>query len=77
MKMAKIYNDDNEYFFMNELKLYWEINHENIVRYFDHFNVRKKNQENCTFLIIEYCEVSKDIHTVNNLISLNMRFKTK
>ena len=39
---------------MNELDVYWEINHENIVKYFDHFNARSHN-----FLIIEYCEVSK------------------
>ena len=43
-----------------ELNVYWEINHENIVKYFDHFNARLGG-ENYTFIIIEYCEVSKKI----------------
>ena len=42
----------------NELKLFSEIIHENIVRYFDHF-YKKIGEENQTFLITEYCEVSR------------------
>lgn len=38
----------------NELVLLSEINHDSIVRYFDHFHL-----ENQTFLITEYCEVSR------------------
>ena len=43
---------------VNELKLFSEINHENIVRYFDHFH-KMIGGENKTFLITEYCEVSR------------------
>ena len=43
---------------MNELELFSEIIHENIVRYFDHF-YKKVGEENQTFLITEYCEVSR------------------
>ena len=42
----------------NELELFSEINHENIVRYFDHFHIRIEG-EHQTFLITEYCEVSR------------------
>ena len=42
----------------NELELFSKINHENIVRYFDHFHSNIKG-ENQTFLITEYCEVSR------------------
>ena len=42
---------------INELELFSEINHENIVRYFDHF-YKQIGEENKTFLITEYCEVS-------------------
>jgi hypothetical protein len=60
MKTFEKYDDDDSDDSMNELNVYWEINHENIVRYFDHFNARSGG-ENHTFLIIEYCEVSKKI----------------
>ena len=38
----------------NELELFMEINNDYIVRYFDHFHL-----DNQTFLITEYCEVSR------------------
>ena len=43
---------------MNELELFSEINHDNIVRYFDHFH-KRLGGENQTFLITEYCEVCR------------------
>ena len=43
---------------VNELELFSEINHNNIVRYFDHFH-KKVGDEYQTFLITEYCEVSR------------------
>ena len=49
----------------NEIDLLCEINHDNIVRYFDHFH-KKIGGENKTFLITEYCEVS-----ISNLIYIN------
>ena len=50
----------------NELILFFEINHENIVRYFDHFHMSIKG-ENQTFLITEYCEVGYYHTIINNL----------
>ena len=47
----------------NELEMFFEINHENIVRYFDHFHLKIGN-DNHTFLITEFCEVNNN----NNLI---------
>ena len=44
----------------NELELFSKINHDNIVRYFDHFH-KKIGGENQTFLITEYCQVSNYI----------------
>ena len=41
----------------NELELSSKINHENIVKYYDHFHMRIE-RENQTFLIVEYCKVS-------------------
>jgi serine/threonine protein kinase len=41
----------------NELELFSEINHNNIVKYYDHFHMRIEG-ENQTFLITEYCKVS-------------------
>ena len=41
----------------NELSIFFRINHDNIVRYFDHFHL-KFGDDNQTFLITEYCEVS-------------------
>ena len=41
----------------NEIDLFSEINHENIVKYLDHFHMSVEG-ENQTFLIVEYCEVS-------------------
>ena len=40
----------------NELDLFSRINHENIVKYLDHFHMRI-GDENKTFLINEYCQV--------------------
>jgi hypothetical protein len=42
----------------NELEMFFEISHENILRYFDHFHL-KIGDENQTFFITEYCEVSE------------------
>ena len=42
----------------NEIELFSEISHVNIVRYFDHFH-KKIGGENQTFLITEYCEVNR------------------
>ena len=42
----------------NEIDLFSEINHDNIVRYFDHFH-KSIGGENQTFLITEYCQVSQ------------------
>ena len=41
---------------VNELDLFTRINHENIVKYLDHFHMRIEG-ENKTFLITEYCKV--------------------
>ena len=41
----------------NELYLFSEINHKNIVKYLDHFHMNIEG-ENQTFLITEYCKVS-------------------
>ena len=41
----------------NELDIFWEINHENIVRYFDHFHL-EVGDDTKSFLILEYCEVT-------------------
>ena len=43
---------------MNELELSIKINHENIVRYFDHFH-KRIGSEYKTFLITEFCQVSR------------------
>ena len=45
----------------NEIELFMEINHDNILRYFDQFHL-KIGEENQTFLITEYCEVSRYNH---------------
>ena len=42
----------------NEIDMFFEIKNENIVRYFDHFHL-EIGDDSQTFLIIEYCEVSK------------------
>ena len=47
----------------NELKIFWKINHENIVKYIDHFHVKIGVDEK-TCLITEYCEVRRN--TNNN-----------
>ena len=49
----------------NELELSSKIIHENIVRYFDHFHMSIEG-ENQTFLITEYCQVSRH-STINDL----------
>ena len=43
----------------NEIDLFFEISQSNIVRYFDHYH-KKIGVENQTFLITEYCEVSRE-----------------
>ena len=58
----------------NEIDLFSEISHGNIVRYFDHFH-KKIGGEYKTFLITEYCEVTRTdkfsshitIHTINTI----------
>ena len=42
----------------NELEMFLNVNHENIVRYFDHFHIRI-GDDNHTFLITEFCEVNE------------------
>jgi serine/threonine protein kinase len=51
---------------MNELELFSEINHDNIVRYFDHFH-KRFGGEYQTFLITEYCEVCRHNWWYNHL----------
>lgn len=52
----------------NELKIFWEINHENIVKYIDHFHVKIRPDEK-TCLLTEYCEVRQIMNNNNtNLI---------
>lgn len=41
----------------NELAILLEINHENIVKYYDHFDLNISGDDH-TFIIMEYCEVS-------------------
>lgn len=41
----------------NELAIFLEINHENIVKYYDHFDLNISGDDH-TFIIMEYCEVS-------------------
>jgi hypothetical protein len=48
--------DDSNPATENELEMFLEINHDNIVRYFDHFHLNIGNDEH-TFLITEYCQV--------------------
>ena len=43
----------------NEIEMFSKINHENIVRYFDHFHLNISYDE-YTFLITEYCQVSNN-----------------
>lgn len=45
----------------NELMIFWEVSHENIARYFDHFQIRFGENEK-TFLITEFCEVTNYIN---------------
>lgn len=40
----------------NELMIFWNVNHENIVRYFDHFQIQLGHIKK-TFIITEYCKV--------------------
>ena len=49
----------------NELELFSEISHGNIVRYFDHFHMSIEG-ENQTFLITEYCQVSRHSIDLDN-----------
>lgn len=50
---------------VNELEMFLNVNHDNIVRYFDHFHMRI-GDDNHTFLITEFCEVNERIF--NSLI---------
>jgi hypothetical protein len=49
----------------NELDLFLDIIHENIVRYFDHFHLWVQG-ENQTFLITEFCEVNIFLNTISH-----------
>ena len=49
----------------NELDLFLDIIHENIVRYFDHFHLRIQD-ENKTFLITEYCKANIFLNTISH-----------
>ena len=40
----------------NEIKILWKVDNENIIRYFDHFELRISNW-NTICIITEYCEV--------------------
>ena len=51
-------SDDSDSTTDNELEMFLNINHDNIVRYFDHFHL-KIGDDNQTFLITEFCEVSR------------------
>lgn len=58
--MIEIKNDNsrNE----NEYNLHLKISHQNIVKYFDHFNYEdKEDDRDYICLITEYCEVSDPI----------------
>ena len=60
----------------NELEISSKIIHENMVRYFDHFHMSIEG-ENQTFLITEYCQVSRlsiDLDNTSNLYRLSKRF---
>ena len=43
----------------NELHIFIRVEHENIVRYFDHFH-KQINDNNNAFLVTEYCEVIRE-----------------
>ena len=53
----------------NELMIFWEVSHENIVRYFDHFQIRFGEVKK-TFLITEFCEV-KDYISIDLILNHN------
>lgn len=40
----------------NEIKILWKVDNENIIRYFDHFELRISNWSTIC-IITEYCEV--------------------
>ena len=54
----------------NELDMFLNVNHDNIVRYFDHFHMRI-GDENHTFLITEFCEVNENL----SLLSFTHSYK--
>ena len=65
----------------NEIELCSKINHENIVRYFDHFHMSIEG-DNQTFLITEYCQVNRysimnhlETYLYNELNGLERRFE--
>ena len=53
MKIMDRFNSTTE----NELKIFWEVSHENILKYFHDFH-KKIGDDNHTFLVTEYCQVS-------------------
>lgn len=53
----KVQKDQNSNQVQNEVSLLLEISHENVLRYFDHFDGVFKNLDS-TFIITEYCHVS-------------------
>ena len=50
--------DESDSITENELDMFLRINHDNIVRYFDHFHL-EIGDDNQTFLITEFCEVTR------------------
>ena len=45
----------------NELEILLEINHENIVKYYEHFDLYIRGEDH-TIIIMEYCEVNFNLN---------------
>lgn len=54
MKMIEVAEKDNSA--ENEFSLYLRISHENVLKYFDHFQ-HEQNGTDYICIIVEYCEV--------------------
>ena len=65
--------DDN---FNKELDITMRLNHENVIRYFDHFKI-KMDGEHLLGLIIEYCEVTFILNIKKNLKYILKKVKFK
>lgn len=53
----------------NELYIFLQIDHENVVRYYDHF-YGQISGDDYTFLVTEYCEVS-----IETRVTLKVTYK--